>query len=103
MNRTFPLLALLFGIFSPVFTRFMLATPKVFIATLAGLALLRVLERAFISSFNGSFMLGATVAFLVTVANVPIFSIGAPFWAVIAGLAVSWLLERNDFRKLAAS
>jgi benzoate membrane transport protein len=94
------LLALLFGIFSPVFTRFMLATPKVFIATLAGLALLRVLERAFVVSFNGAFTLGAVVAFLVTVANVPIFSIGAPFWAVLIGLAVSWTLERNDFKKL---
>jgi len=95
------LLALLFGIFSPVFTRFMLATPKVFIATLAGLALLRVLERAFVVSFNGGFTLGAAVAFLVAVANVPIFSIGAPFWAVLIGLAVSWALERKDFKQLA--
>src|SRR5713226_3954124 len=38
------LFALLFGIFAPVVTRLMLATPKAFIATLAGLALLRVLE-----------------------------------------------------------
>jgi benzoate membrane transport protein len=94
------LLALFFGIFSPVVTRFMLATPKVFIATLAGLALLRVLERSFVVSFNGAFTLGATVTFLVTVANVPIFSIGAPFWAVLIGLAVSWALERNDFKEL---
>lgn len=96
------LMALLFGIFAPVFTRFMLATPRVFIASLAGLALLRVLERAFVVSFNGTFTLGAAVTFLVTVANVPIFSIGAPFWAVVIGLAVSWMLERNDFRKAAA-
>ncbi|WP_422001015.1 benzoate/H(+) symporter BenE family transporter [Reyranella sp.] len=96
------LLALLFGLFAPVFTRVMLATPKVFIATLAGLALLRVLERAFVVSFSGAFTLGATVTFLVTVANVRIFSIGAPFWAVIVGLAVSWALERKDFDKLAA-
>jgi benzoate membrane transport protein len=96
------LLALLFGLFSPVFARFMLAAPKVFIATLAGLALLRVLERAFVVSFSGAFTLGAAVTFLVTVANVPILSIGAPFWAVIIGLAVSWALERSDFRKLAA-
>ena len=96
------LLALLFGIFSPVFARFMLATPGVFIASLAGLALLRVLERAFVVSFSGAFTLGAAVTFLVTVANVPIFSIGAPFWAVVIGLAVSWTLERNDFRKAVA-
>src|SRR5262249_36738342 len=77
------LFALLFGIFAPVVTRLMLATPKAFIATLAGLALLRVLERGFVVSFKGGFTLGATVCFLVTVANVPILSIGAPFWAVL--------------------
>ncbi len=94
------LFALLFGIFAPLVTRLMLATPKAFIATLAGLALLRVLERAFVVSFNGGFTLGATVCFLVTVANVPIFSIGAPFWAVLIGVAVSWASERSDFKSL---
>lgn len=94
------LFALVFGIFAPLVTRLMLAMPKAFIATLAGLALLRVLERAFAISFNGGFTLGATVCFLVTVANVPILSIGAPFWAVLIGLAVSWALERGDFRSL---
>ena len=94
---TVALLALMFGIFAPLVTRLMLATPKAFIATLAGLALLRILERAFATSFRGGFALGATVCFLVTVANVPILSIGAPFWAVLIGLAVSWALERGDF------
>jgi len=97
------LLGLAFGIFSPVVTRFMLATPKVFIAALAGLALVRVLERAFVISFQGSFTLGAAVAFLITVADVPIFSIGAPFWGLVIGFVVSWALERDDFRALKAS
>ena len=96
------LLALLFGILSPLFTRFMLAAPKAFIATLAGLALVRILERAFIVSFKGGFTLGATVTFLVTVANVSILSIGAPFWALVIGFAVSWALERSDFELIAA-
>jgi benzoate membrane transport protein len=96
------LFALVFGLLSPVFTRYMLATPKVFIAALAGLALVRILERAFVVSFKGAFTLGAAVTFLVTVANVPIFSIGAPFWALVFGFAVSWALERGDFKKLAA-
>ena len=95
------LLAIFFGLFSPAFTQLMLATPKVFVATLAGLAFLKVLERAFVVSFNGAFTFGAAVSFLVTVANVPIFSIGAPFWALVAGFAVSWLLEWKDFAKLA--
>ncbi len=95
------LLALLFGIFAPLLTRFMLATPKVFIAALAGLALVRMLERAFVVSFNGAFTLGAAVTFIVTVADVPILSIGAPFWALVTGFAVSWALERKDFATLA--
>ena len=90
-------LALGFGLLSPVFTRLLLATPKAFIAALAGLAMLRVLQTAFTISFRGRFTLGALVTFLVTVADVAIFNIGAPFWGLVLGLAVSWLLERADF------
>ncbi len=90
-------LALVFGLLSPVFTRLLLAAPKAFIAALAGLAMLRVLQTAFNISFRGRFTLGALVTFLVTVADVPIFSVGAPFWGLVFGVAVSWLLERADF------
>jgi len=90
-------LALGFGLLSPVFTRLLLATPKAFIAALAGLAMLRVLQTAFTISFRGRFTLGALVTFLVTVADVAIFNIGAPFWGLVFGIAVSWLLERADF------
>jgi len=91
------LLALAFGLAAPVFTRVMLAAPGAFIATLAGLAMLRILQTAFIASFKDRFTLGALVTFLVTVADVPIFNIGAPFWGLVIGFAASWLLERRDF------
>ena len=73
----------------------MLATPPAFIATLAGLAMLRVLQTAFTVSFRDRFTLGALVCFLVTVADVPIFNIGAAFWGLVFGLATAWLLERQ--------
>jgi predicted benzoate:H+ symporter BenE len=92
------LLVIVFGLFSPTFTQ---ALPPTFIAALAGLALLRVLERAFVVSFSGRFTLGALVSFVIAVANAPMFSIGAPFWAIAIGFAVSWLLERKDFATLA--
>ena len=95
----FCLLALAFGLLAPLFTRLLLATPPAFIATLAGLAMLRVLQTAFTASFKERFSFGALVCFLVTVADVPIFRIGAPFWALLLGFAASWLLERADFRK----
>ena len=90
-------LALAFGLFAPVFTRLMLATPPAFIAALAGLAMLRVLQTAFNVSFRERFTLGALVTFLVTVADVAIFNVGAPFWGLVIGYAVSRLLERKDF------
>jgi benzoate membrane transport protein len=94
----FCLIALGFGVLAPFFTRLLLATPPSFIATLAGLAMLRVLQTAFTASFGGRFSFGALVCFLVTVADVPILNIGAPFWGLVFGLAASWLLERPDRR-----
>jgi benzoate membrane transport protein len=94
-------LALGFGLASPVFVGLLLATPKAFIAALAGLAMLRVLQTAFTISFKDRFTLGALVTFLVTVADVAIFNIGAAFWGLVFGFAVSWLLERGDFRAAA--
>ena len=93
-------LALGFGLMSPFFTRLLLGTPGVFIAALGGLAMLRVLQAAFTSAFGaGKFTLGALVTFLVTVADVTIFNIGAAFWGLVFGFAISWFLERRDFAR----
>ena len=83
--------------FAPFFTGLMLAAPKAFIAALAGLAMLRVLQTAFTVSFRDRFALGALVTFLVTVADIPILNIGAPFWGLVFGYGASRLLERSDF------
>jgi len=88
-------IAIGFGLLAPFFTRLLLATPPAFIAALAGLAMLRVLQTAFIASFGGAFSLGALICFLVTVADVPIFNIGAAFWGLVFGIATSRLLERK--------
>jgi benzoate membrane transport protein len=89
--------AILFGLHAPLMTKLLLAMPASFIATLAGLALIRVLQSAFVVSFGGSFTLGALVSFLVTLADQSIFNIGAPFWGLVFGVATSWLLEKKDF------
>ena len=86
-------LGLAFGLLAPTFTRLMLAAPPAFIATLAGLAMLRVLQGAFTTAFREHHTLGALVCFVVTVADVSIFSIGAAFWGLVFGLATTRLLE----------
>jgi benzoate membrane transport protein len=90
-------LAILFGLFAPLFTTLMLGTPGAYIATLAGLAMLRVLQGSFITAFATRFTLGALVTFVVTVSDVTILNIGAAFWGLVTGLFVSLLLERPDF------
>jgi benzoate membrane transport protein len=90
------LLAMVFGLFAPLFTSAMLATPPAFIATLGGLALLRVLQASFVAAFSTRSSLGALVTFVVTVADVTVLNVGAAFWGLLAGLAVSGLLERPD-------
>jgi benzoate membrane transport protein len=95
----FGCLALLFGVLAPTFTNLTLATPKAFIMVLAGLAMLRALQSAFVTSFgSGKFTLGAMVSLLVTVADISLFNIGSAFWGLIAGFTVSWLMERDDFK-----
>jgi len=89
-------LAIGFGLLSPTVTHLMLATPPAFVAALAGLAMLRVLQAVFSTAFSGRFTLGALVTFIVTMADVTIANIGAPFWGLVFGFAVSWLLERGD-------
>lgn len=90
-------LALVFGLFAPVFTQWMLACPPAFIATLAGLAMLKVLQAAFTTAFSGKFQLSALVTFLITVSGISILNIGAPFWGLVCGFGVSWLIERADY------
>ncbi|MEU0467135.1 benzoate/H(+) symporter BenE family transporter [Amycolatopsis sp. NPDC006131] len=90
--------AVVTGLFAPAFVRLMLATPPAFIAVLGGLAMLRALQSAFVTAFRTRFTLGALVAFLVTVSGVQPLNISSAFWGLVAGLAVSFLLERGDFR-----
>lgn len=91
-------LAVVTGLFAPAVVRLMLGTPAAFVAVLGGLAMLRALQGAFVTAFGGRFTLGALVAFLVTVADVQPLGISAAFWGLVAGIAVSPLLERADWR-----
>ena len=93
-------MAILFGIFAPLVTNLLIVTPTAFLSTLAGLALLRTLQGAFQTSFGPTFPLGGLIAFLVTLAGLPIFNIGAPFWGLVFGVIASLLMERDSFTKV---
>ncbi|MBT5263958.1 MAG: benzoate transporter, partial [Rhodospirillaceae bacterium] len=91
----FGVMILLFGLFSPVMTSLATSLPTTFIAVLGGLAMLPVLTGAFRNAFSGGPQLGTLIAFMVTVSEIKFLNIGAPFWGLVFGYAVAWLLERE--------
>jgi benzoate membrane transport protein len=93
-------LGVLFGVFAATMTWLALLLPTAYIATLGGLGVLRVLQGAFVTAFSARFSLGALITFVVTISNITILNVGAPFWGLSFGLLASALLERDDFRAL---
>src|SRR5699024_12013420 len=71
----------------------MLAMPAAFIAALSGIAMLIPLRNAFIAGFSGAYSTGALVCFLVTVSEISLLGITAPFWGIVFGCLVAWLMD----------
>ena len=65
------------------------------IASLAGLAMLKILQGAFAAAFKGPYQFGALISFLVSVANIPILNIGAPFWGIVFGYMASRVFDEE--------
>ncbi len=57
-----------------------------------------VLQNSMTTAFVGEFCIGALVAFVVTVSGIQLFGIGAAFWGLVFGYAISAALEREAFR-----
>ncbi len=77
--------------------------PKTYIFSLAGLAILSSLQDALAKSFGSKMQFGALVAFVVAMTPFSIFGITSAFWAIVAGLFASLLVERGqliDFWRL---
>ena len=57
------------------------------------------MKNSMTTAFGGTCTFGALITFLVTLADVPIFSLGAPFWGLVFGCATSWVLEQADYTR----
>lgn len=97
----FGLLLILLGVFAPALAAVPRVVPAPLMAAIAGLAVLDIMMGYLARTFAGPFRYGAITAFLITAAKVSFFDVGSPFWGVVAGLAVSALMEPGDFRALA--
>ena len=91
-----------FGLVASFAIAFVKVIPSTLINVLAGLAMINVLIHAFKDGFgSGKFKMGAFAALIVGVSGLSILKIGAPFWALLAGVLVSLIYERKDFYNFA--
>jgi benzoate membrane transport protein len=88
------------GLLAPAVTAVTRLVPRALVDVLGGLALLGPMAQFFQQAFGGRFLLGALVAFLVTTSGLVVLRIAAPFWALVAGVGASMLVERADFAAL---
>lgn len=70
--------------------------PASYVFALAGLAIVSSLQDALARSFSGPMVFGALVAFVVAVTPFAVLGITSAFWAIVAGVAVSYLIEREQ-------
>jgi len=70
--------------------------PKSYIYALAGLAILASLQDALEKSFSGDLRFGALVGFIVAATPFAVLGISSAFWAIVAGLVASWVVERKQ-------
>ena len=70
--------------------------PKTYIFAVAGLAILAAFQDALDKSFSGKLRFGALVGFIVAATPFAILGITSAFWAIIAGMAASALVERQQ-------
>ncbi|KQU55433.1 benzoate transporter [Rhodococcus sp. Leaf278] len=91
-------LAIVVGVLAPLLVRGLSVVPATFIAALAGLAMLEALRGAFTAAFSDSSgrpMLAPLITLLVTISGTDVGGLGAPFWGLVAGVAVTYVLDRR--------
>lgn len=85
---------LLLGIFGATLVSVFTALPHPLIAAIAGLGLLGALSSSLAASMSDPQSRdGGLIALLCTAANFTLLGIGAPFWGLVFGVAVEWVLR----------
>jgi benzoate membrane transport protein len=89
-------LTLLIAIGAGTLTSLLTVLPRTFVTTLAGLAILSSLQSALETAFGGKLRFGALAAFAVAATPFSVFGITSAFWAIVVGIAASFMAERRE-------
>ncbi|SAK92270.1 benzoate transporter [Caballeronia catudaia] len=83
------------GLFATACVFLLTSLPGAYIAILAGLAMMGVLEKSFVAAFRSALPLSAMIVFVVTLSDVTLLDVGAAFWAAVAGCFVYYAIEKR--------
>ncbi len=87
-----------FGLIASIAVAFIESVPRPLVGVVAGLAMIGVLTQAFEQAFaSGKFKVGAFFALVIAMSGISIAKISAPFWALLGGVVVSYMIEHKDF------
>lgn len=93
-----------FGLLAPVAVALVKALPSALVNVVAGLAMINVLIGSFHDAFAPKrFRIGAFTALVIGMSNITVLKISAPFWALLVGVLVSYVVETKDFETLKQS
>lgn len=84
----------LIGLFASAYVFLLTVLPGPFVAVLAGLAMMGVLEKSFVAAFTSPLPLSALAVFVITLSDITLLGIGAPFWGIVFGSLLYYGIER---------
>jgi benzoate membrane transport protein len=73
--------------------------PRAYLLALIGLVTLGIIQQALREVTKGPLRLGPLFAFVVSLSDMTVFNLGPFFWALVIGVAVTFLLERREFAR----
>ncbi len=89
-----------FGLVASIALSFVRALPSGLISVLAGVAMINVLYGALQGAFStNKYRLGSFFALVIAMSGISMLKIGAAFWALVIGVAISLIAEPHDFKK----
>jgi len=74
--------------------------PDSLLVAVIGVAVIGLLEQALSAITKGPLRWGPLFAFVIALSGMTLAGFGAFFWAIVGGLAVSFLLEREEWKTL---
>ena len=84
------------GLFGATITMAFIAFPKTLVLAIAGIALISTITSSLKQALHDSaWREPALITFLVTLSGVTLFSVGSPFWGLVAGGLAMALLGRG--------